>query len=538
MSMPENLIPIGPLSWSLPDGSSLLTGSPYTTSQSHGIIALIAASGVSTLAVLGLLVAISISAFNTRTSKSPNLFVRSHVVGYFISLLICDLLQAIGSFLSLKWVMDMTVNYGTLCTVQAIIKHTADVGIALWTSVIAFHTFGILFFNLPLKKYAMWCTLVGVWSATAAIVIAGPATLNTQKHGPFYGIAGEWCWITGNYNTQRVVLDYMIMFIAALFSFILYTLVFLRLRGIILVDGWRISFRFKRRAPSWSGSEKGRQDQYMSTLGKQMLLYPVAYTIIILPITVVRFTNWFGHDNVPFVATIVCDTIYLLSGLVNTILFSSTRRILPPRSTIPSFMISKPHLIESTAITDADIDPYYGGSRASIQKPPLDLEDPFTAIDLGEKNYNEQMEAQMNRMQEELSASMRGQTDARLEQDRHRDRSHERDPAQRQLWRLSEVSWAGDAPDVLAFAHEGAPPQIYSPGGRDRDRGGDSDTESQDDARTEGQFRIVDDYADARRMSAGEPVILSMPPVPALQPRGRDTVRQTTSSFLDYYQGR
>ncbi|TFY71616.1 hypothetical protein EVG20_g1395 [Dentipellis fragilis] len=521
--MPESLIPIGPLSWSLPDGSSLLMGSPYTVSQSHGILALIAASGVSTLAVLGLLVAISVSVVRCRSHAGDDdgsFFYRA----------------AIGSFLSLKWVMDMTVNYGTLCTVQAVIKHTADVGIALWTSVIAFHTFGILFFNLPLKRYAMWCTLVGVWSATAAIVIAGPATLNTPKHGPFYGIAGEWCWITGNYNTQRVVLDYMIMFLAALFSFILYTLVFLRLRGIILVDGWRISFRFKRRVPSWSGSEKGRQDQYMATLGKQMLLYPVAYTIIILPITVVRFTNWFGHDDVPFAATIFCDTVYLLSGLVNTILFSSTRRILPPRSTIPSFMISRPHLIESTNITDANIDPYYAGSRSSIQKPPLDLEDPFTAIDLGEKNYNEQMEAQMNRMQEELSASMPGQTDARLEQDRHRDRSHERDPTQRQLWRLSEVSWAGDAPDVLAFAHEGAPPQIYSPGGRDR--GGESDAESQDDTRTEAQFRIVDDYADARRMSAGEPVVLSMPPVPALQPRGRETVRQTTSSFLDYYQGR
>ena len=74
------------------------------------------------------------------------------------------------------------------------------------------------------------------------------------------------------------------------------------------------------------------------------------------------------------------DTIYLLSGgqgcvcrlqppsdhphcpagTTNVVLFSITRRILPPRSIIPKFLISKPKLVESTAVMSSDADPYYG----------------------------------------------------------------------------------------------------------------------------------------------------------------------------------
>jgi len=76
-----------------------------------------------------------------------------------------------------------------------------------------------------------------------------------------------------------------------------------------------------------------------------MLLYPVAYTIIILPIAVARFTG----GDVPFGVTIFCDTIYLLSGAVNAILFTATRRILPPKSIIPGrFVISHPKLLASS----------------------------------------------------------------------------------------------------------------------------------------------------------------------------------------------
>ncbi|KAI0047553.1 hypothetical protein FA95DRAFT_1492348, partial [Auriscalpium vulgare] len=336
-------------SFKLPDGSDFITKTTYTVSQSHGVITLIVASCFSLTAVIGLLAAIAMSAFNTRHAKSPNMFVRTNIVAFFISLLVADILQAVGSIMNAQWVRAQAVEAGTLCTAQGMIKHAADVSIAVWSFIIAVYTFLTLVAKMQLKRrLIMWCTLLGGWSAVAAIVIAGPATLNRNQYGPYYGISGEWCWITGEYKVQRIALDYLIMFMSALFSLFLYAVVFYRLRGKILA-----------RPPSRiRPTEKERQTHFDSTLAKQMLLY-FAYIITILPIAVARFTVWSGHD-VPFDVTIFCDTIYLLFGLVNTVLFVTTRRILPPRSVIPKFLISQPELIETTAAAGND-DPYYAG---------------------------------------------------------------------------------------------------------------------------------------------------------------------------------
>lgn len=51
--------------------------------------------------------------------------------------------------------------------------------------IIALHTFCVLFLRLPLKRVAMWGTLIGTWSAIIAVVIAGPATMDTEHRGPF-----------------------------------------------------------------------------------------------------------------------------------------------------------------------------------------------------------------------------------------------------------------------------------------------------------------------------------------------------------------
>ncbi|KAH8994661.1 hypothetical protein EDB86DRAFT_3167243 [Lactarius hatsudake] len=336
------------LSITLEDGSFPII-STYTVSQSHAVIALVVASCISLIATVGLLSAIAISAFNTRMVKNPNMFVRTHVVFYFISLLLSDILQAIGSIINSAWVTEQAVIYDSLCTAQGVIKQTADVGIALWSLVIATRTFLVLFLRVPHKRYTMWITLIANWSLLGAIVIAGPA-MTSDKLGPFYGISGIWCWISPNYSTKRIALDYMVMFISALLAFILYLLVFLKMRGIV---------RAQAHSTSVASADQERNEKYEHKLARQMLLYPIAYTILILPIACCRFFAWTGHE-VPFGVTIFSDFIYLMSGLVHVVLFASTRRILPPRSMIPKFLISNPQaLLTSTALPDGEFDSYY-----------------------------------------------------------------------------------------------------------------------------------------------------------------------------------
>jgi hypothetical protein len=62
------------------------------------------------------------------------------------------------------------------------------------------------------------------------------------------------------------------MFMSAGFSFILYSLVFLRLRGNIVVSGWYIAFRKanKSKNASWRGRDFA--DNQMMTIARQMML--------------------------------------------------------------------------------------------------------------------------------------------------------------------------------------------------------------------------------------------------------------------------
>jgi len=343
----------------LPDGSEWLLEMAYTPEGVHSVTLLVVISCFSLVAVVGLLLAISLSAFNTRSSVDQHLFVRTHVAAYFISLLLSDIFQAMGSILNVRWIHDMAVVYGEVCVIQGVLKQLADVSTAFWTLVIGIHTFCLLFLELKSSRFTLITTLVAGWSGIAALVIAGPATLNTTHHGPFYGVSGYWCWISPEYPASRITLDYMFMFIAALLSFILYTMIFLRMRGNLVVEGIHISFR--RTGTAWRGKEYSANQAL--AIAKQMLLYPVAYTILILPIAAARFSTFAGAE-VPMAVTIFADAVFLLSGVVNVVLFTTTRRILPVDSIkIPKWSISRPQpILEVGVDVEAGVDSYYQSS--------------------------------------------------------------------------------------------------------------------------------------------------------------------------------
>lgn len=64
--------------------------------------------------------------------------------------------------------------------------------------------------------------------------------------------------------------------------------------------------------------------------------YPVAYTILLLPVTIARFVMFSGRD-VPFRATIFADFVFNLQGVANVVLLLATRRLLPDTETLPIF---------------------------------------------------------------------------------------------------------------------------------------------------------------------------------------------------------
>ena len=65
------------------------------------------------------------------TIRSPS-YQNTHVVPYFVSLLAANILQAFGTSLNARWVVERAVEAGPFCTFQGAIKQAGNVGMALW----------------------------------------------------------------------------------------------------------------------------------------------------------------------------------------------------------------------------------------------------------------------------------------------------------------------------------------------------------------------------------------------------------------------
>jgi len=328
----------------------------YNAEQRAGVSILTAASAISLFSVVGLLVVLGFSAY--KTYRIPNIprYMRTHVMAYFISLLLCDAISAVGSLMNGAWVGEGGIRLNALCTAQGALKNTGNVGTALWSMVIAIHTFTLLVLKWRSNDYTLYATLFVVWSFIGLVVIIGPSAVqNLASKGPYFGISGYWCWITDGYSVQRVALEYIWMFISAFVSLVMYSAVFFSLRGNLVVSGGQ--FRFRRKGSTWQPKTgKNGVDGQTTVLAKHMLMYPLLYTGLILPIAICRFMTWAGHA-VSFEFTIFADTVFLLSGFVNVVLFTATRRIIPLTDGRSFFARSK------TSTSDSDLESQSFSSR-------------------------------------------------------------------------------------------------------------------------------------------------------------------------------
>jgi hypothetical protein len=274
--------------------------------------------------------------------------------------LYCDVIQAIGFLFSTRWINLDAVVLDNFCIAQGVLKQIADVGTATWTFVIAVHTFCLLVLKVKPNRFTLFATLIAGWSGICAIVISGPTMLDTVDRGPFFGISGYWCWISEGFSVPRVTLDTLFMFMAAFLCFILHVLVFLVCRGNMTLKGWRMSFHIHaRQRPADVFEDKGM------AIAKQMSLYPLAYSILIIPLAISRLAASSGH-TVPFEEIVFCETVYLLSGCIKVIIFCTSRQILPPESVLRSVSNPKPiepvepdHDSDSTSDAHYAPDPYY-----------------------------------------------------------------------------------------------------------------------------------------------------------------------------------
>lgn len=299
----------------------------YDSFDRAGVTWISTAGLVSILAIIILLVA----------GKLKNAYPRTHVMAYFISLLIANTIQSTGTAMNLRWVKEGEINAGMFCSLQGGIKQAGNVATAVWSFMIALHLFNLLFLRLPTTKLGLAATLCFGWAFVATIVSVGPVMIQTPEKGPYFGISGNWCWITNGYPKAQTFLEYFFEFFSAGVGFILYAAILMRVRGNLYQadDKWRL--RFVPAGEGWKLS-LGRDllDSAMLKAAQHMVWYPVAYTVILVPISLARLVEFAG-GSVPDWAVDVTDVLYNLTGFVNVMIFLATRHLFPDVGMLPDF---------------------------------------------------------------------------------------------------------------------------------------------------------------------------------------------------------
>jgi len=256
-----------------------------------------------------------------------------------LSLFVADFGQALGAVLDIKWVHSGVVEIGDYCTAQGVIQQLGETGVAMTTLLIAIYTFIGVWWRIGMGHSSVLVAklFVGLmWLFIILMVVIGNAT-HADKRELYESPTPYWCWIGNNYLQWRIWGEYVWFWITLAFSFFAYSLLFFWSRGNITLheDSW---WRF---SVHWQPKIDGHQNTRMQSL--VMLAYPIVYSILILPLSIVRWIGFEqesddGVNRIGAPATIAVISIYGLSGLFNVVLLLTTR----PNSVLFGRFVSEP----------------------------------------------------------------------------------------------------------------------------------------------------------------------------------------------------
>lgn len=264
-------------------------------------------------------------------------FNDTHLFAYFLSLLAANIFQCVGTVINFEWVAQGGVILGLTCTFQGAFKQAGNLAVSVWSLIIAIHVFNVLFLRISVPKVIHIGALCFAWSFIFFIVLVGRFAMQRPELGPYYGISGAWCWISPNYPKERMFLEYFFAFISIGISFFLYIAALLRIRGNLVRDstyGWRV--RFLPKGEDWRlAIGQDIVDKNMLRVVRRMIWYPVVYSVILVPISILRIYE-FNGNSVPFVLTAIAGVLFNFMGLINVIFLIYAERCLPKtRSILP-----------------------------------------------------------------------------------------------------------------------------------------------------------------------------------------------------------
>ncbi|KAG8898441.1 hypothetical protein FRB99_007435 [Tulasnella sp. 403] len=324
-----------------------MLSAPLTPQVRLGLLFIVLVSALSLLAVSALLLYICYNTIRNRYwPRAPDVekwhFLRSHVDYYFLALLISNLFMSMGSLMTVTSLVTGVAPLSRIicCVVQGAITQIGNVGMALANLVIAVHTFSVLIMQWrPSNRLRLPLTVISI----ILLILLGLAAIQVTLRADFYGPSdGSGCWSEARSLGERLGLEYVFFWLAALLGIPLYVPLFFLFRGNIKVGEdvvtpdsgaksrvqWQWLVTYKK-----SGHLEGKHWQWRASkalqnkVETQMIPYPIIYLYIIIPISITRWMTFKGK-YVPYPATCFAAVMFESSGLVNTTLYLITRPVL------------------------------------------------------------------------------------------------------------------------------------------------------------------------------------------------------------------
>ncbi|KAH7101839.1 family A G protein-coupled receptor-like protein [Auriculariales sp. MPI-PUGE-AT-0066] len=259
-----------------------------------------------------------------------NTKLKTQVSLFLMALFASDILQSIGGMLQLRWATIGGVGlHSSMCRLQGVAIMAGDLGVCYFNVVMAVHTFITIVLRRTITTFATVTIIAIGFLLVFMFSFVGPFAIATKEKGPFYGLAGLWCFVTDPYSGPRVYLHYVPIYVSLFMLLVIYISVFWKLR--------------MRDCASQNTGTSGRASvlpenhhlrPYYAKVANKLLWYPTAYLCLVLPISMGRVVQA-GNPNLkpPPQFMNFAITVLMLSGFVNGIIYGFTRKALSPFST-------------------------------------------------------------------------------------------------------------------------------------------------------------------------------------------------------------
>ncbi|KAF8267854.1 hypothetical protein EI94DRAFT_1579640 [Lactarius quietus] len=232
---------------------------------------------------------------------------------YMLSLFIYDILQAMGGILDVRWAHNGIVTTGSYCTAQGIIQQIGELGVALLTLILTTHTFVVALWKVGIeaRNFAIGVVTLASLFITLWVGIGNGIHKHYETPTPY------WCWIGAGFKGERLAGEYIWLWIALFASVVMYIPLYFWTKGRLSIDPKKwYKFRLIE--------SDERYQLRRAALG--MLFYPLAYSLMVLPLSVARWSQFNdNHKKVTSAATFFGVSVFNLSGAINVLLFLVVR---------------------------------------------------------------------------------------------------------------------------------------------------------------------------------------------------------------------